>query len=145
MTVALPDLPKAVMDRLRSDADLFGATWTNGRISGNWNKTWPSTACYAVLVMGDTSGGEAFAGAMFSDIPIVCYGPDRRTARALWSLLHAVLIPTDGRQCAFQAARTEVMGVELIGGPTVVPEPDTGWWTAYSVYRFIYGVHPVSP
>jgi hypothetical protein len=143
MTVALPDLPKAIMDRLRSDAVLFGNTWTSGRINSSWQSSWPNKACYAILVQPDTGGGEAFAGGMYSDIPIICYGSDRRMARALWAYAHNVFIPPDGSGCAFQAAHCEVMSVELIGGPQVVPEPGTGWWTTYAVYRFTYGVNPV--
>jgi hypothetical protein len=142
MTVALPDLPKAIMDRLRANTDLASSTWTNGRINAVWSKDWPNKACFAVLVMPDTGGGIAGAGSLYSDIPIICYGADRRLARALWALLHMVLIPNGG-PISFHSAQTEVMDVDLIGGPTVLPEPDTAWWTAYSVYRFTYGVQPV--
>lgn len=141
--LALPDLPGAINSFLRAQTEITALTST--RISTVRQESWTLPG-YAILIQPGRGGpGEVDDGLLMAErVDLWCYGPDARTAHALWRQVHPILCPRVGLHNGFTAASTRVLKVELEGGPLRLVDPDEGWSYTVASYVFVYLPEAVS-
>lgn len=135
--LALPDLIGAVIVHLRSVPEI--AALASTRISGAKQDAWQLPA-YAIWVNGPIGSPRPRNdrdGLHATRVDLNLYGPDRRTAVALWRVVDPAIRPDQGAAAmGFDGAGCRVWGVDLDGGPTAILEEDTGLPVCIASYLF---------